>query len=82
MSKWNDLVVPDGKKIVATFTTWMNSKVEYEIKKEYIQDIVDAVEGQYTYYNNVQGFGIKGGQFKWVDIWLADNGYELIKEVE
>ena len=40
-----------------------------KIAEENIDDIVDAVEGQFTFINNKTGFAIKGENIAHVDIW-------------
>ena len=70
-------IIPQNKKVVATFLTWFSEIVEFEIDTEMIDDIVSAVQGQYSYTNNVKGFTIRGFDFKHVDIWVADKDYVL-----
>lgn len=60
-------------KCIAEFTTWTGEKVVKEIKKEWAQDIADAVRGQYFFIKNPKGFAINGADFCKVDIYeVAD----------
>lgn len=57
------------KKYIAEFTTWEGRKVQYEIKREWAEDIAAAVQGQYMFADNKNGFAINGGDFSHVDIF-------------
>lgn len=57
------------KKVIAQLTKWSGEKIEYEIKKEWAQDIADAVKGQFTFIDNKKGFGIKGDDFAFVTVY-------------
>ena len=58
--------------IIAELTKWNGEKVKQEIKREWIQDIVDAVVGQFTFVDKASGFGINGGQFAHVDVYEVE----------
>lgn len=55
--------------IIAELTKWNGEKVKQEIKREWIQDIVDAVVGQFTFVDKKSGFGINGGQFAHINVY-------------
>ena len=62
------------KKFVAEFKKW-NGKTELKkIKKSWIDDIVFAVEGQLTIYNNETDLSIKGSDYCHVDIYEVESG--------
>lgn len=56
-------------KIIAELTKWDGEKIEQEIKREWIDDFVDAVAGQYTIINNKDSYGIVGNNFKHINIY-------------
>lgn len=58
--------------MIAVLYYWNGSKEEVQIKKEWIDDIVDAVEGQYYFCGN--GIAINGGDIFKVDIYEVNNG--------
>jgi hypothetical protein len=62
-------------KYYADLYFWSGNKETIEIKPEFIDDIVSAVEGQYTFVNNVSGLTVKGEDIEHVDIYFkgADN---------
>lgn len=51
---------------------WSGNKETIEIKPEFIDDIVSAVEGQYTFIDNVSGLTVKGEDIKHVDIYFKE----------
>lgn len=57
------------KRYFAKLTAWNGEVIEQEIKKEWIDDLVCAVQGQYTFINKEKDFGINGGNFKHIDIY-------------
>ncbi len=57
------------KKVIAEFTKWNGEKIQHEIQRDWIESIVDAVIGQFTFIDNVSGFGIKGSDFAHVDVY-------------
>lgn len=61
------------KKIIAEFTRWDGEKETMEIERAWIDDIVTAVEAQYTIINNQLGIIIKGGTYCHVDIYEVAN---------
>lgn len=65
MSKYN---LPKNCKIYAELTYWNGDKETVEIKEEYIDDIVSAVKGQYTFIDNKNHFAVCGGSIYHVDI--------------
>ena len=53
---------------------WSGNKETIEIKPEFIDDIVSAVEGQYTFIDNTSGLIVKGEDIEHVDIYFkGDN---------
>ena len=60
--------------IVAELIKWNGEKVNQEIKREWIEDFVSAVRGQYFFANNKEGFAIRGGDFAHINV------YEIKKE--
>ena len=61
------------KKIIAEFTRWDGEKETREIERAWIDDIVTAVEAQYTIVNNQLGITIRGGTYCHVDIYEVAN---------
>ena len=57
------------KKYFAKLTKWNGEVIEQEIKKEWIDDLVCAVQGQYSFFDKVRGFGIKGGDYIHIDVY-------------
>ena len=55
--------------IVAHITYWSGSTEDVEIKREWIDGIVSAVKGQYTFFDNKEGFHIRGQYISKVDIY-------------
>ena len=55
--------------IIAELIKWNGEKVQQEIKREWIQDIVDAVVGQYTFVDRNSGFGVNGSQFAHINVY-------------
>lgn len=53
----------------ATLTDWNGVDTIIEIKKEWIDDIVSAVEGQYFVASKSLGLCFDGGRFKQVKIY-------------
>lgn len=47
-------------KYYAILRHWNRTVSVIEIKKEWIDDIVSAVQGQYTFVDNKSGFGVRG----------------------
>jgi len=64
-------------KIIAELTQWDGKKKSYEIEREWIDDIVCAVQGQYTYINNKAGFTIKGSDFAHINVYEVKDDSEL-----
>lgn len=60
-------------KIVAELTTWSGEKETAEIQRDWIDDIVAAIQGQFTIINNQKGLCIRGGQYCHVDIYEVEN---------
>jgi hypothetical protein len=56
-------------KIYADLYKWNGELFTIEIEERFIQDIVDAVEGQYTFIDNDNGLCVRGEQFRHVDIY-------------
>jgi len=56
-------------KVIAEFIKWNGEKVQFEVKREWAQDIADAVIGQFTFIDNKSGFAIRGSDFAHVDIY-------------
>ena len=54
---------------IAHLFAWDGREQEIEIEPEWIDDILSAVQGQYTFINNEKKFGIHGGNYKHVDIY-------------
>lgn len=65
--------IQKDKKIIAEFTRWDGEKETMEIERAWIDDIVTAVEAQYTIINNQLGITIKGGAYCHVDIYEVAN---------
>lgn len=59
----------DNRKYYADLLYWDGHKETIEIKKKFISDIVNAVEGQYTFVNNESGLVVYGGSIFKVDIY-------------
>ncbi|MEG1565836.1 MAG: hypothetical protein RR342_03765 [Bacilli bacterium] len=57
------------EKYYADLYYWDGKTETIEIKKEFIQDILDAVEGQYLFTNNITGLCVAGYSIRHVDIW-------------
>jgi len=55
-------------KVIAEFTKWNGEKEEHEIEREWIDDIVFAVEAQ-MFVSIKDKFSIQGGNFSHVDIY-------------
>lgn len=62
---------------IAVLYYWNGSMEELPVKREWIDDIVGAVEGQYTVTDNEQGFCIKGQNIMKVDIYAAGGNDEI-----
>lgn len=60
-------------KIIAELTKWDGTVVAQEIKREWIDDIVAAIQGQFTIANRQQGLVIKGSDYFHVDIYEVAN---------
>lgn len=58
---------------VAVLYYWDGSKEEVPAKREWIDDIVSAVEGQYTFIDNEKSLFIKGQNIMKVDIYEVKN---------
>jgi len=56
-------------KIIAKLTKWNGEIVEQEIKKDWIQPVVDAVVGQFLFVDKESGLCIVGYKFAHVDIY-------------
>ena len=65
--------IQKNKKIIAEFTRWDGEKETREIERAWIDDIVTAVEAQYTIVNNQLGITIKGGTYCHMDIYEVAN---------
>lgn len=61
------------KKYIAELIRWDGEEEKVEIKKEWINDIVFAVEAQCFFANNKEKFVIEGSKYAHVDI------YEVVK---
>ena len=57
------------KVYIAHLFAWDGREQEIEIEPEWIDGIVSAVQGQYSYFDNERKFGIHGGNYKHVDIY-------------
>lgn len=55
--------------IVAELIKWNDEKISQEIRREWINDIVAAVVGQYLFCNNKDGFSIRGADFKHINVY-------------
>ena len=64
-------------KILAVLKRWDGGEQIYSIKREWIDDIVSAVQGQYTYINNEAGFTIKGSDFAHINVYEVKDDSEL-----
>ena len=64
-------------KYYADVLYWSGNKETIEIKPEFIDDIVSAVEGQYTFIDNVSGLTIKGGDIRHIDIFSVISNQNL-----
>ena len=60
------------KKCIAIFTKWDGEIVEQEVKREWVEDIAMAVEGQFTYVDRNSNLCIKGSDFYHVDIFEVE----------
>lgn len=58
---------------IAHLFAWDGREQEIEIEPEWIDGIVSAVQGQYSYFDNARKFGIHGGNYKHVDIYRREN---------
>lgn len=56
-------------RYIAELTKWNGEKETIKIKQEWIQDIVDAVEGQFYFQDNQKKFAIVGSNYCHVDIY-------------
>ena len=56
------------KKYIARLVKWTGEIVEKEIKREWANDIANAVEGQYTFIDNQSKFIVIGRDFRHVDV--------------
>lgn len=56
------------KKFIACFIKWNGEKVEEEIREEWIDVIVLAIETQWTIVNKHKKIAIKGSDYSHVDI--------------
>lgn len=63
-------------KIIAKLIKWNGTIIRQEIKREWIDDIISAIQGQFTIVNNLQGFMIKGSDYSHVDI------YEVVNDID
>ena len=63
-------------KYYADLYFWSGNKETIEIKPEFIDDIVFAVEGQYTFIDNVSGLTVKGEDIEHVDIYYKGDNNE------
>ncbi len=61
------------KKVIAELIRWDGTKEVREIERAWIDDIVTAVQAQYTIINNTLGISIKGGDYCHVDIYEVDD---------
>lgn len=61
------------KKVVAELTKWDGTKETLEIQREWIDDIVAAIEAQFTIVNKPLGLYIKGSDYFHVDIYEVEN---------
>ena len=60
-------------RYIAELTKWNGEKEVIKIKKEWIDDIVTAVEAQIFIANNKQKFSIVGSDYYHVDIYSEGN---------
>lgn len=67
-------------KYYADLYLWSGDLVTIEIDPEYIDDIVSAVEGQYTFIDNVKGVTINGGVIEHVDIYSKGDKNEQVSK--
>lgn len=56
-------------RYIAELTKWNGEKETIKIKKEWINDIVDAIEGQFYFQDNDKNFAIVGMNYCHVDIY-------------
>lgn len=59
-------------KVFAELKKWDGEKEEIEIKREWIDDIVTAVQAQCMIANKQTGLCINGGQYYHVDIYEVE----------
>lgn len=62
----------------AELTTWQGQKEKYEISPDWIDNLVDAVEGQYLFVNNEKGFTIDGKKYAHIDVYSIDKEVENV----
>lgn len=60
----------DKRKYYAELLYWNGTKETIEIRKKFIQDIVDAVRGQFTFINRETGLCVYGGSIHTVNIYV------------
>lgn len=56
-------------RYIAELTKWNGEKETIKIKKEWIDDIVYAIKGQFYVANNKEKFSIVGSNYCHVDIY-------------
>lgn len=61
------------KQVIAELIRWDGVMETIRIKREWIDDIVTAVQAQCTIVNNMLGVSIKGGNYCHVDIYEVDD---------
>ena len=57
-------------KYYADLYLWSGEKTTIEIEPSYIDDIVSAVKGQYTFIDNLKKITIRGELVEHVDIYF------------
>lgn len=60
----------DKRKYYAQLIYWSGEEQIIEIRKKFIQDIVDAVEGQFTFINRETGLCVYGNRIQTVNIYV------------
>ena len=67
--------------IVAELFKWNGEIVRQEIKREWIDDIVAAVVGQYFFASNKDHFSIRGFDYKHINVYeVKDEKHRIRKQ--
>ncbi len=57
------------KKYIAVFTLWNGEEEQIEVQEEWIEGIAFAVEGQFFFASNKDGFSIDGARYANVKVY-------------